>query len=475
MKKIFSLLFAILFAVGTTGVFTSCQEDAPEINYTISVTVNNDFTEVVNAINNGTMKQEAAIAALTAAINGMNGEQNAKIDAIVKAINDLAKTTDAKLTIIEAAMKAQTLALEAKLALLETAIESLPDYRDQLTAIKDAIPSIPDYSAQITALETALEAIAANIKAQEGQYADELEALKSSIDAISKAVEAGNKSEAEAMDEIIAMLARVADIPYVTFTAAGTQKLQMNEDVPTLEYSVDGGTTWQLLGTNEVAFGGTTKLLLRGMSSVGTNGATISFETDAVKVTCTGDIRTLVDYDNYMSANTSAANFNSLFNHCTSLVTAPELPATELAERCYASMFEHCTSLVTAPELPATELADYCYANMFYHCTALKTAPELPATELADYCYASMFDHCTALETAPELPAATLADYCYYHMFYECTALNNVTMLATNIDATDCLTDWLVGVSASGTFTKSASATWTEDGVIPTGWTVETK
>ena len=142
MKKIFSFLFAILFAVGTTGVFSSCQEDAPEI--TINITMNNDFSDVVNAINNGTLKQEAAIAALTAAIEKMNGEQNEKMDAIVKAINDLAKTTDAKLTIIEAAMKAQTLALEAKLALLETAIKNIPDYSEKMAAIEAAIKNAPN-------------------------------------------------------------------------------------------------------------------------------------------------------------------------------------------------------------------------------------------------------------------------------------------------------------------------------------------
>ena len=92
MKKIFSFLFALLFMAGTTGVFTSCQEDAPEINYTLNVTVNNDFTEVVNAINNGTMKQEAAIAALTAAINGVNGSEPVKLDALIEAINKLAST-----------------------------------------------------------------------------------------------------------------------------------------------------------------------------------------------------------------------------------------------------------------------------------------------------------------------------------------------------------------------------------------------
>ncbi len=240
MKRIFSFLFAIIALVGTTSIFTACQEDAPEINYTINVTVNNDFTEVVNAINNGTMKQEAAIAALTAAIEKMQGEQDAKLDAIVEAINTLATTLDAKLAIIEAAMKAQTLALETKLGLIEAAIKALPDYSDQLKAIEAAIKGMPDYSdklaaietaiaalpnyseqlgaiaaaiealpnytEQMGALETALEAIAANIEAQEGQYADELAALTEAIDAIQSEVAAGNKSQEDALAEIIALL-----------------------------------------------------------------------------------------------------------------------------------------------------------------------------------------------------------------------------------------------------------------------------
>jgi hypothetical protein len=204
MKRIFSFLFAILFAVGTTGVFTSCQEDAPEI--TINITMNNDFSDVVNAINNGTMKQEAAIAALTAAIEKMQGDQDSKLQAIADAINSLATTVDAKLAIIEAAMKAQTLALETKLDLLEAAIKALPDYSDQLEAIAAAVEAIPDYSDKLAALETALEAIADNIKAQEGQYADELAALKASIDAIKSEVAAGNTSQEDALAQIIALL-----------------------------------------------------------------------------------------------------------------------------------------------------------------------------------------------------------------------------------------------------------------------------
>ena len=267
MKRIFSFLFAIIALVGATSVFTSCQEDAPEINFTINITVNNDFTEVVNAINNGTMKQEAAIAALTAAINQMNGDQAAKLQALIEAIDTLATTLDAKLAIIEAAIKAQTLAIETKLALLEAAIDgltaaidqmngdqaaklqalieainnltstleaklalieaamkaqtlaletkldlleaaikALPDYTDQLKAIEAAIKGLPDYTDKLAAIQTALAAIADNIKAQEGQYADDFAALKEAIDAITAAVEAGNKSQDEALAEIIALL-----------------------------------------------------------------------------------------------------------------------------------------------------------------------------------------------------------------------------------------------------------------------------
>ena len=34
-----------------------------------------------------------------------------------------------------------------------------------------------------------------------------------------------------------------------------------------------------------------------------------------------------------------------MFNSCTSLTTAPELPATTLVTSCYQNMFDGCTSL----------------------------------------------------------------------------------------------------------------------------------
>ena len=86
-------------------------------------------------------------------------------------------------------------------------------------------------------------------------------------------------------------------------------------------------------------------------------------------------------------------------------------------------MLALCTSLTTAPALPATTLASECYEYMFMNCTSLTTAPSLPATTLANRCYRQMFDGCTSLTTAPELPATTLTEECYRYMFNGCTNL----------------------------------------------------
>ena len=65
-------------------------------------------------------------------------------------------------------------------------------------------------------------------------------------------------------------------------------------------------------------------------------------------------------------------------------------------------------------------MADYCYMYMFKD-SALITAPELPATTLANYCYSSMFYGCLSLTTIPKLPATTLATGCYYQTFQGCS------------------------------------------------------
>ena len=134
----------------------------------------------------------------------------------------------------------------------------------------------------------------------------------------------------------------------------------------------------------------------------------------------------------------ASACYDGMFYNCTSLTTIPALPATTLANSCYGSMFSYCTSLTTAPTLPATTLANYCYNAMFRGCTSLTTAPTLPATTLANNCYGNMFSYCTSLTTAPTLPATTLAVSCYHSMLRGCTSLTTPPELPVTILANNC-------------------------------------
>ena len=149
-----------------------------------------------------------------------------------------------------------------------------------------------------------------------------------------------------------------SQIPYVTFSAASEQTFTMNLNGLSLgtgeyfEYSVgDGSWTQFTTTTSGVPFGGTRGTLrLRGKSSKGTADsynyyAKISFGTSGVLVGCTGDIRTLIDYEHYETVSTADARFYCLFYGNTLLSTAPELPATTLASGCYQGMFQGCTQL----------------------------------------------------------------------------------------------------------------------------------
>ena len=235
--------------------------------------------------------------------------------------------------------------------------------------------------------------------------------------------------------------------PYVTFTANGEQKFMMTTEgdytFSNLEYSVNNSEWASVAIGTEIPFGGDKgDLRLRGINPNGTATAwdvrsTITF-TANVNVACTGDIRTLQDWRNYNIVETNNARFCKLFNGCSVLTSAPELPATTLAENCYYCMFEGCTSLTSAPELKATTLANSCYYSMFIGCTSLTSAPELPATELENHCYSTMFENCTSLKSAPELPAKKLASYCYYEMFDGCTSLESAPVLPATELAEAC-------------------------------------
>ena len=161
-----SILLAGALLLATPVFFSACQEDAPEIDYEMKVTVVNDFTKVVEAINNGALKNEQAINQLKQAIDQMNADQQTKLQAIIDVVNAVNNTLDAKLAVIEAAIKAQTLSMEAKMELLKGVI-----------------------AAQTTSLETKLGAIEAAIKAQTLSVEDKMDLIHDIIDAQTTALE----------------------------------------------------------------------------------------------------------------------------------------------------------------------------------------------------------------------------------------------------------------------------------------------
>ena len=179
---------------------------------------------------------------------------------------------------------------------------------------------------------------------------------------------------------------------------------------------------------------------------------------------------------------TTLANYcyQYMFRDCTNLTQAPELPATTLAERCYYYMFQSCSGLITGPSnigtSATTMMPDSACTGMFQSCTSLTGAPELPVTTLAGGCYYYMFQDCTSLVNAPELPATTLVDSCYRQMFRDCTNLKYIKCLATDISANRCTYNWVNGVQTnSGTFVKNPNMTsWTTGNTgIPSGWSVQ--
>ena len=276
-----------------------------------------------------------------------------------------------------------------------------------------------------------------------------------------------------------------------------------------MQYSKNGGAKTAVTTSIDVAAGDKVQFYGNGTSITSYNGTKITGSGDDFTCKVYGNIMSLVDEENFATATTLSANytFRALFNNnttltdasglllpatqlalatscyysmfegCSALTAAPELPATTLVNECYYYMFKDCTALTTAPALPATQLASYCYYSMFEGCTALTTAPALPATQLAGRCYYSMFQGCSALTAAPVLPATQLVTRCYQQMFMGCSKLATITCLATSgINSGNSTTEWLknAGSQAAGTKTvyTSSSASWpmNNNNGIPSGW-----
>ena len=83
MRTFKSILLAGSMLLAIPAFFSSCKENAPELDYEMKVTVVNDFTDVVDAINQSNVSKEQAIKNIAAAIDNMKGDQNDKLQAML--------------------------------------------------------------------------------------------------------------------------------------------------------------------------------------------------------------------------------------------------------------------------------------------------------------------------------------------------------------------------------------------------------
>lgn len=228
MRTFKSILLAGTMLLAIPAFFSSCKENAPELDYEMKVTVVNDFTDVVDAINQSNVSKEQAVKNIAAAIDNMKGDQNDKLQAIIAALNSTNTTLEKQLNVIAGAMQSMSIDLPAKVALIKTAVEGRPDYNEKLEAVRAAFQNINPNS-QLETLNALLDKYGENFtnklaaisgwfmeigngngsldqirKAIEslGGYGGKLDAINTQMTALLQALESGNMSDKEAMAEV---------------------------------------------------------------------------------------------------------------------------------------------------------------------------------------------------------------------------------------------------------------------------------
>ena len=228
MRTFKSILLAGSMLLAIPAFFSSCKENAPELDYEMKVTVVNDFTDVVDAINQSNVSKEQAIKNIAAAIDNMKGDQNDKLQAIIAALNSTNTTLEKQLNVIAGAMQSMSIDLPAKVELIKTAVEGRPDYNEKLEAVRAAFQNINPNS-QLETLNALLDKYGQNFTDKLssisgwfkaigygngsldmiktaieslGGYGGKLDAINIQMTALLQALESGNMSDKEAMAEV---------------------------------------------------------------------------------------------------------------------------------------------------------------------------------------------------------------------------------------------------------------------------------
>ena len=228
MRTFRSIILAGAMLLAIPAFFSSCKENAPELDYEMKVTVVNDFTDVVDAINQSNVSKEQAIKNIAAAIDNMKGDQNDKLQAIIAALNSTNTTLEKQLNVIAGAMQSMSIDLPAKVDIIKTAVEGRPDYNEKLEAVRAAFENINPNS-QLETLNALLDKYGKNFADKLasisgwlmwigngngsldliktaieslGGYGGKLDAINTQMIALLQALESGNMSEKDAMAEV---------------------------------------------------------------------------------------------------------------------------------------------------------------------------------------------------------------------------------------------------------------------------------
>lgn len=175
-------------------LMNSCENKAPEINYSVKYEHKTDFSGIISALNNGSLTLAQALAKV-------GDDLMAKLDLLTAIIEDQTVTTAQKLEAINIAVKMntdalndQTEAVKAQSALFRVAFDA------GIMTLKDAIELCGSN------LSAKLGAIVAAIESQTSTQAEKMEALKTAIDAVNQQMKAQGEANQKSMEALGAVI-----------------------------------------------------------------------------------------------------------------------------------------------------------------------------------------------------------------------------------------------------------------------------
>lgn len=225
------MLGLLMAGSAATLAITGCDTTATQP--TINLTMESDYSAIVEAIKNGNKTLADQLGLIEDAIKDGFSDNEEAIALIEAAVKALQGTVEDKLAAVEAAIKSQTTSLETKLGLIESAVKAgFADEQGQQDLLKEAIEALQG------ALEDKLAAIEEAVK---GQTAS-LETKLALIEAAVKEGFAGGKEQQELIAKAVEALEGTTEEKLAAIEAAiKSQTTSLETKLAAVEAAVNSG------------------------------------------------------------------------------------------------------------------------------------------------------------------------------------------------------------------------------------------